>query len=475
MLVLTLAFAGSVIPSVAAAPTLTTDQPLYTTRDKQVAIVGSGYLTTQTYYVWVRTPADNSTHFSGISFTPVSGGLIPPSVALPLDVDLPLGTYTLSISTVPSSDNAQARAHFGLWGTSRPLYQRTQSVAIFGGGLFPGSSFRLTIRNPAGDFVDQETLASDSRGNFNDTWRISQDAITEVYTIFLDGTGTFDDALKEYVSLTKFSVTPATLTSAIVEEPRPSYQRTETAQFTFSLKYPDGSPVVKSKQNSLPVLLTQNQTTVAYSSVTLVDETNGVWQAAVKIPVNATASSRYRFTLSSMMFDDGFGNKGGSGDTSTDFFQVSNATLLIRSQVNGTQIQVPFGQIGVVSKITYPDGTPMTNGTVRVLVSTGQTETDLILIYDPSIGAWRATYSSSLSDLWQVGTWKLEVKAADRYGNSGTTIFEISAQPYLFLTLIALFVAVVFLGRWVLAKYGRRTYLRLWKLSRRFRRPSSSP
>ncbi len=70
-----------------------------------------------------------------------------------------------------------------------------------------------------------------------------------------------------------------------------------------------------------------------------------------------------------MSFDDGFGNKGSTSDVLSGYFQVNNASLLITSQVNGTQIQVPFGQVSIISKIAYPDGTPMSNGTVRAFLS----------------------------------------------------------------------------------------------------------
>jgi hypothetical protein len=236
------------------------------------------------------------------------------------------------------------------------------------------------------------------------------------------------------------------------------------------MKYPDASPVFKSKSDANPVVLLQNQTTVAFASLSLADEVNGIWAAEIKIPMNATPSGKYRFELPTMSFDDGFGNKGGPADVFSDYFQVSNATLLITSEVNGTQIQVPFGQISIISKVSYPDGTVLSNGTVRGQISTGSSISDLQLAYDPTIGAWRASYSSTISDLWRVGTWTLSVAASDAFGNSATKSYEVAAQPYLFLGVVGIVVALALFGRWTVTRFGRRTYLRIRKLVQRFKR-----
>ncbi len=452
-----------------AAPTLQTDQPLYTQRDKQVTLVGSGFTSSQPYFVWIKTPADSKTHSTGTSFTPIAGGLVPPEIVLPLSANATLGTYLVSVSTFGAIDNSQATTHFGVWGTMKPLYQRSQSVKVMGGGLFPGTSLKLTIRNPAGIFVHDATLASTADGDFNNTWRIPEDAVTDLYTIIIDGTGTFDNPQQDYISQTKFTVTQATLSVKIGQQPNPSYERTEKATVSLNLQYPDGSPVVKLKQAISPFILLQDQVTVGFATATLADAVNGIWTVESKIQVNATLSGKYRFELPAMSFDDGFGNKGGAVDAFSDYFQVRGASFVIKSEVNGTQIQIPFGQVSIISKVTYPDGTSLTNGTVRATLSTGSSSLNLNLVYDPSIGAWRAAYSSTFSDLWRVGTWTLKVEAADTLGNSGTATYEVVAQPYLFLVVLAVLIAIALFGRWTVSRYGRKVYFRVRKIVQRFR------
>ncbi|MGA8905489.1 MAG: hypothetical protein WB661_10840 [Candidatus Bathyarchaeia archaeon] len=460
----------SLLPTPAhAAASLRTDQPLYTTRDKQATLLGSGLSQGVTYYIWTMSPADNRTRFTGTSFSPVSGGMVPPGIALPLSANASLGTYSVSLSNSAIVDASQATAHYGVWGPLRPLYQRTQSVQIVGGGLFPGTSLRLTIRDPAGNYIHQATLASTANGDFNHTWRVAADAITDVYTVFVDGTGTYDNAQQDYVSESKCTVTQAVLTPKILQQPKQVYQRTEQAAFSLALQYPDGSPVLKSKPGVQTVLLLQEQVTVAYASVSLVDSVNGIWMASARILANGTSAGKYRFELPAMSFDDGSGNKGGLTDTFSDSFQVRNASLVIRSEVNGTQIQIPFGQVSIISKVTYPDGTLLTNGTVRLVVSTGSTVSELDSVYDPTIQAWRASYPSSFSDLWRVGTWTFRVNAADTFGNSGTATYDVAAQPYLFIAIVAVLVAAALFGRWTLTRYGRRVYFRVRKIIQRFR------
>jgi hypothetical protein len=422
------------------------------------------------YYIWVKNPIENKTVYSGVNFLPVTGGVIPPNVGLPITANAFLGTYLVSISTSATSDNAQAVAHFGIWGTSKPLYQRTESVEVIGGGLFPGTIFKLSLRDPSGNYVATPSIVATTNGLFNYSWRIPANAITETYDILIDGTGTFDNAQQDYVSEARFSVTTATLQITMVAQPDLGYERTESATISYSIAYPDGTPVTTEKATIQPARLVLNQSTVVFSSLTLTDQANGIWQAQVRLPPNASSSKSYRFDLPASSFDDGFGNLGGPTDTLSNYFQVQNASLVISSSINGTQIQVPFGQVSVISKIDYPDGTPMTNGTVMVSVSGSSSSGAMIqLTYDSTIGAWRASYTSAFTDIWHIGTWILHVEAYDTYGNYGSATYEVSAQPYLFISLVGLALIVVVFGRWLMSRFGRRLYFRARKTLRRVR------
>jgi hypothetical protein len=288
-----------------------------------------------------------------------------------------------------------------------------------------------------------------------------------VFTAFIDGTGVFDNPQQDYVSEAKFTVTQAVLSLKILQEPNSTYQRTQNAGFSIVLQYPDGSPVTTSQSGGQSATLLQDQSTVAFANLTVANPANGVWTAQTKILANDTPSAKYRFEIPAMSFDDGYGNMGGPGDTYSNFFSVTNATLSISSQVNGTNIQIPFGQVSILSKVTYPDGTPLTSGTVIVAVSTGPSVSQLQSTYDPTIGEWRAAYSSTLFDLTRIGAWRLKVTAADTHGNSGGATYEVVAQPYLFIGLLAIAVAALLIARWSISRYGRRLYFRVRKILRK--------
>lgn len=449
-----------------AAPALTTDKTLYTVRDQQVLISGSGLSQGQTYYVWIRTPTENRTSYTGISFQPVSGGLVPPDIAYALTPNATLGTYVVRLSTSGTVDNMQATAHFGIWGTAAPVYERTQTVNLLGGGIFPGTGLRLAIQDPSGNTVQQATLASSTNGDFNDTWRIPPNSATNIYTAIVQGTGSFDNPQADILSEAKFTVTAAALSLKVTQEPNSTYQRTQNAAFSIMVQYPDASPVTSSLVN-LPVTLLQSQSTVGFVNFTITNAANGIWMAETRIQPNATLSSQYRFEIPAMSFDDGYGNKGGTAAIYSNYFTVTNASLSITSQLNGTNIQIPFGQVSIISRVAYPNGSPMTTGTVTVVVSAGASVSQLPSTYDPTIGEWRASYSSTLLDLARVGTWRLRVTAEDSFGNMGTATYDLTAQPYLFLVLLASVIVVVFVARWSISRYGRRLYFRVRKLLRR--------
>ncbi|MBZ5529768.1 MAG: hypothetical protein LAN71_17975, partial [Acidobacteriia bacterium] len=193
MLLTVVLIVHSPVPAIAQTrPSLTTDQALYTLRDKQVLLQGDGYAPRRQYAIWLQTPLDNTTRDSGFTFTTTDNGQVPPATSLAIESSLPFGTYLVSISNSTRSDAAVARAHYGIWGTDKYVYQRTDVVQARGGGVLPKASLKVTIRDPTAAFVYDSTIAANETGSFLATWKIPPDAITESYTVFIDGVGTYD-------------------------------------------------------------------------------------------------------------------------------------------------------------------------------------------------------------------------------------------------------------------------------------------
>jgi hypothetical protein len=450
----------SPVPAVAQTnPSLTTDQPLYTLRDKQILLQGDGYAEKQDYMVWLQTPHENSTRNSGLTFSTTDKGQIPPGISIPIDPSSPLGTYLVSISNSTQSDAGIARAHYGIWGTDKYVYQRTEVVQAKGGGVLPKASLKATIRDPTAVFVYDSTIAANETGSFIATWKIPPNAVTESYTFFIDGVGTYDSPNAEFVSISKFSVTAAVLNVTISESPKASYERGQTASAQFAVQYPDLSAVTTIKEGLKPVALYSDQFKMAALGLTASGEGSGIWIAQSKIPMNASLQAKYKFVLLTNAFDDGNGNIGPAKDFATGNFSVLPATLDVSVVVNSTQYQVPFDTLIAYAQVTYPDGAMVTNATVRAWLVAANSKVNATVSRDKVNQVWVIRYAFSWRDLLRLGNWGVFVEAADLYGNTGSGSVEVSAEPYTLVEILIAAGIVVVVIRWLLLRLWRRLYL----------------
>jgi hypothetical protein len=460
MLLAVVFIACSAVPAIAQThPSLTTDQALYTLREKQVLLQGEGYVPKREYVIWLQTPLDNSTRNSGLSFVTTDKGQVPPATSLSIEPSSALGTYLVSISNSTRSDAAVARAHYGIWGTDKYVYQRTEVVQIRGGGVLPKTSLKATIRDPTAAFVYDSTIAADEVGSFLATWKIPSDAITESYTVFIDGVGTYDSPNAEFVSISKFSVTPALLKVTVPGPPNLSYERTQTASAELLVQYPDSTAVTTMKEGIKPVALYAAEFKMADLSPAVSGTTSGIWVVQSEIPMNASLDVKYKFVLSASAFDDGKGNTGPENDVETRSFSVFPATLVVDAALNSTHYQVPFDTLVANTGVSYPTGAAVTNATVRAWLVTGNSKVNVTVARDRVNQFWIVKYSFSWSDLFRLGDWTLFVEATDIYGNSGSGSVVVNAEPYTLLEILVAAGVVVLVARWLLLKYWRRLYL----------------
>ncbi len=441
-----------------APPSLLTDQALYTLRDKQVELRGIGYKPSTQYLIWLQTPIESSTHSTGLALNTTDKGEIPAAISLPIEPNSPLGTYLVSISNSTESDTAIARAHYGIWSTDKYVYQRTEVVHARGGGILPKAALKVTIRDPAGTEAFKATVAANETGTFLTTWKIPPNALTEEYTVFVDGTGTYDSPVAEFVSKSKFSVTPAFLNVTVLSQPTGAYERTQTVSADFVVRYPDSTAVVTMKEGLKPVALYAGQFKMAELSLAASGNATGIWTARLKIPRNATLDVKYKFLFPAKAFDDGNGNSGPETDVETGSFSVVPTTLKVSTTLNSTRYQVPFDTMIAYVQVSYPDGT-VANATVRAWVSAAGSKANATVTYGKVAAVWIVRYAFSMADLIRPGTWTLSVDARDMYGNSGSTSLEVTAEPYAFLEVVLLVVVAVVVVRWLLSKFWRRLYL----------------
>jgi hypothetical protein len=460
MLLTVVLIVHSPVPATAQTrPSLATDQALYTSRDKQVLIQGDGYVPRRQYAIWLQTPLDNSTRNSGLTFTATDNGQVPPATSIAIESSLPFGTYLVSVSNSTKSDAAVARAHYGIWGTDKYVYERTEVVQAKGGGVLPKASLKVTIRDPTAAFVYDSTIAANETGSFLATWKIPPDAVTESYTVFIDGVGTYDSPDAEFVSISKFSVTPALLNVTVHASPNLSYERMQTASAEFVVRYPDSSAVITMRDGLKPVALYAGEFKIADLSVTVSGTASGIWMAQSKIPMNASLDVTYKFILPANAFGDGKGNTGPGKDIETSSFSVLPATLLVNAVTNSTQYQVPFDTLIAYTQVSYADGTLVTNATVRAWLVAANSKVNATVTRDRVNQVWIVKYASSWGDLVRLGNWGLFVQATDIYGNAGSGSLEVSAEPYALLEILIAAAIVVLVVRWLLLRFWRRLYL----------------
>jgi hypothetical protein len=158
-------------------------------------------------------------------------------------------------------------------------------------------------------------------------------------------------------------------------------------------------------------------------------------------------------------FDDGYGNVGPVADLETNTFDVIPVSLLLNTVLNSTHYQIPFETVTAYTQLSYPDGTPVSNATVRAWWIAGNIRSNATVTYDEKAAIWVVRYQFLLGDLLRFGTWTLSEEASDVYGNKGSVSLDVTADPYLFLALVLIALAVVLLVRWFLSKYWHRIYL----------------
>jgi hypothetical protein len=204
---------------------------------------------------------------------------------------------------------------------------------------------------------------------------------------------------------------------------RPSYQRTETMQFSFQPVYPDASIpstgvglLTLARPNGGKITLTaiynSNTQTFNANYTTSANNETGVWTV----------------TLGARAYSDAYGNTG-PGSAVSNNPQLNPAVLTITVTTN---INIAVGQqLKFNSTVEYPDGTSLQSGLVRAyLLYSGSPvlNNSVPMVFDTTLGLWVGTYTARSTDTG--GLWSLVVKASDSTtpANSGTATRAITIQ-----------------------------------------------
>ncbi|MFH0848175.1 MAG: hypothetical protein V1857_01565 [archaeon] len=450
IIVTTLVALQSATPNVvsAAASVIETDRPVYAYNAKEVLLSGSG-LSVGKYYIWLKGPGENQSRFTGESFDPTGGGNVPyPNVRVPLD-QRALGTYLVSLSTQSTVNNEVAKAIFGLFGSTKSVYERREILQVVGGGAFPGSTIRIDIRNPRDVLAHNVTAVVDEKGDFTYAWYLESNVPTGSWLLSVNGLGTYDDIGERWHVDAQFGVKAAWLRINIYGQLSSTYQRTQKATIAFTVKYPDGSPVLTIKKDLRLVTVTTEETSLLSLPVVLTDSLNGVWIAEYTTARNETILRNCSFAFSAGAFDDGYGNIGPSAAIKSATFTIVPAQLVVTIKSKGSY-EIIFDRISLNASVTYPDGSRMTDGVVSVHIKSGRGNETLAAAYNSQNRDWRISRQLGLSDILLIGRWSIEFTASDNFGNTGIGSVEFDIGMLWFVvSIIAASVIILVLVKWV--------------------------
>lgn len=341
--------------------------------------------------------------------------------------------------------------------------ERTQTVNIQASGYNASESVTVTIRTlTTSTLVFSQTAPASSVGVSTASWKIPRNATLDTYTATVSGTSTFKNPQDNQ----HFLVNPATMAVTMITLGKPTYQRTETMQFSFQPVYPDGS--VASTGAGLLTLArpsgSKTTLTAIYSGNTQMFNANYTTSAN-----NETGA--WTVTLGTRAYSDAYGNTG-PGTAISNTPQLIPAVLTVNVVTFSTNIAVGQ-QLKFNATITYPDDSVYQSGTgtvkARLLYSGTPTINDSVpMVFDTTLGLWVGTYTARSTDTG--GLWSLVVTASDSItpANTGTATRAITIQnnppasfPLYYFGVIAAIIAALLIAFFLVFRRRRVTHARL--------------
>jgi hypothetical protein len=388
--------------------TITTDQRIYPVWKigGTVKVTATELPPNSTYYLWLQKPKTANTTFTGVKIqeTPASN----PVAQLTVTSGDPSGSYLLSLSSSSLIDTRIAVAHFGVFGTDKAQYQRTETIIIAGGGFSPNSIVSVELKNATGPVeAFPSSLNATERGEINYTYKISASAENATWTLSADGVA-FDNQDQTSTSLS-ISIRPANLRFRLRYEQ--AIERTTVLTVNSIVTYPDGS-VLTLETLGVAVNVTLSATNFTRTSVMSYNDTTLSWSAGFPIARNQSLG---QYTIRVRAWD-GYGN---SGD-STAYTAVIPAKLLFALDPN---VKAPqSASVDVAVYVQYPDGSYLTDrfGGQVIAYTNSSGVLAYAMIFDNADFKWHLTYTSPELGFTFGKTVNIYFNATDEYGNSGS-------------------------------------------------------
>jgi hypothetical protein len=375
----------------------------------------------------------------------------PPS-PIPLSVNQtdPAGTYLLSLSTSNTVDSRETTAHFGIFGTDARNYERTEKIAIAGGGFAPNSTITLALsledKTYPGFPLD---IKAGIGGDFTYSLGIPSSASEGNLTIAAAGL-TFDN--NQISVATSVQILSAQIGFSVSSSNR--VERTTAINVNATITYPNSTiltPEVLTSGANLTITAGNFTRTLSMNF----NEATLSWSAMYFVPLNATLGDYVLFLAAK----DDYGNTGNF----TSHSSVIPAKLGFIIPATSSKAQ-PRRLIDISVYVTYPDGSSLAGllGEVNASYTTSSGNNTVPMVFNQTDGKWH--FSFLTPDLgFSFGTSTVfTFEAKDKFRNSGvaTNAYEVVVGARfqdLVLALIAGAVVPLALLVWaIFAISGRR-------------------
>jgi hypothetical protein len=353
-------------------------------------------------------------------------GTFSQSIVLPST--MAVGLYY--VTARQSAPYGEVRFHLGIWGLSFSTVNRTVPFNVTGYGVKPGGSATVNI-----DKVGPPTLhvltgsypASPAAGKFvSSNVVLSSVQPLGQYRANLEAQGTMDYASYSFSDELTFTLGPAPL-GVLVQTDARTYMRTQTVRLTAVAKYRNNTTV----SSTSTVLLNVHMGTQVVVVNTPMTYSSGLWVYNLVLPNNSPIG----FNEVLVSVTDPSANMG-SGIAN---FTVTAAA--IQAQFDFEQSHQRSETINISAMLTYPDLTPVYQGTFNLVVKFGTTSHVASMRYSAIEDRWKASTTILPSD--PLGVWSLSLVGADTTGNTmnvtipftvGTAIMSVVSQVDLNIT-----------------------------------------
>lgn len=343
--------------------------------------------------------------YSNPTIPTLSDGTFSRSILLPST--MAVGLYYVTARQASLYSGSELLFHLGIWGLSSSTVNRTVPFNVTGYGVKPGGSATINI-----DKVGPPTLhvltgsysASSTTGHFvSSNVVLSSGQPLGQYSAKLEALGTMDYASYSFSDEFTFTLGPAPLTVLVQTDAR-RYMRTQTVRLTAVAKYRNNTTV----PSTSTVLLNIHVGTqvVVVNTLMVYNLGLGLWVYDLTLPNNSpTGLNEVLVSVTDPSANMGSG---------TANFTVTAAA--IQAQFDFEQSYQRSETINISAMLTYPDLTPVYQGTFNLVTKFGTTSHVASMRYSAIEDRWKASVTILPSD--PLGVWMLSLVGVDTTGNT---------------------------------------------------------